>query len=220
MHVTEASEADPLPSSVDRSGSCPARVSAGARSRAATRERLLASGKELFAERGLRKVTTHDIAHNAGVAAGTFYLHFSDKTELFREIALEAVAALRSRLESAFRGASDAASAVRAHSEALIDFAADHREFVRILFSHEGDASAVETDVLDMLASSIAENRRQRQAQGTLARELDPAVLSQAIVGMLARVVAWWVEDPSRASRESVIATLTRIQLSGTDPRF
>jgi hypothetical protein len=109
---------------------------------------------------------------------------------------------------------------VRAHSEALIDFAADHREFVRILFSHEADAAAVETDVLDMLASSIAENRRQRQAQGTLAHELDPAVLSQAIVGMLARVVAWWVEDPSRASRESVIATLTRIQLSGTDPRF
>ena len=48
---------------------------------------------------------------------------------------------------------------------------------------------------------------------------LDPAVLAQAIVGMQACVIAWWVEDPSRASRESVIATLTRIQLSGTDPR-
>jgi hypothetical protein len=108
---------------------------------------------------------------------------------------------------------------VRAHSEALIDFAADHRELVRILFSHERDAAAVETDVLDMLASSIADNRRQRRAEGTLAQELDPAVLSQAIVGMLARVVAWWVLDPSRASRESVIETLTRIQLSGTDPR-
>ena len=91
---------------------------------------------------------------------------------------------------------------------------------MRILFSHEGDASAVEADVLAMLASSIAENRRERRAKGTLAQQLDPAVLSQAIVGMLARVVAWWVEDPSRASRERVIETLTRIQLSGTDPRL
>jgi hypothetical protein len=35
---------------------------------------------------------------------------------------------------------------------------------------------------------------------------------------MLARVVAWWVEDPRRASRETVARTLTRIQLGGTHP--
>jgi hypothetical protein len=43
-------------------------------------------------------------------------------------------------------------------------------------------------------------------------------VLSQALVGMLARVVAWWVEDPRRASRDTVARTLTRIQLGGTHP--
>ena len=48
--------------------------------------------------------------------------------------------------------------------------------------------------------------------------DLDPDVLSQALVGMLARVVAWWVEDPSRATRRSVVETLTRIQLAGTHP--
>ena len=51
---------------------------------------------------------------------------------------------------------------------------------------------------------------------GELARDLDPAVAAQATVGMLARVVAWWVEDPERASREDVVRTLTRIQLTGT----
>ncbi len=220
MHVTEAIEGDALASSGAKPDDSPARrTSAGARSRVATRERLLESGKSLFAERGLRKVTTHDIAHNAGVAAGTFYLHFRDKAELFHEIAFEAVAVLRSRLEASTTRPGDRASHVRAHSEALIDFAADHSDLVQILFSHEGDAAAVEADVLDMLASSIAKNRRARRAKGTLAPELDPAVLSQAIVGMLARVIAWWVQDPSRASRESVIETLTRIQLSGTDPR-
>jgi AcrR family transcriptional regulator len=228
MHVTEA---DPVASSAVESHGAhesrpssalsapPSHKSAGARSRAATRERLLASGKTLFAERGLSGVTTHDIAHNAGVAAGTFYLHFRDKRELFRELALEAVATLRTRLNEAVDAAASRELGVRAHSTALIDFAADHRDLVRILFSHEGDASAVEADVLNALASTIAEKRRERRARGTLADELDPGVLSQAIVGMLARVVAWWVEDPSRATRESVIATLTRIQLSGTDPR-
>jgi hypothetical protein len=46
-----------------------------------------------------------------------------------------------------------------------------------------------------------------------------PEALSQALVGMLARVVAWWVEDPTRASRSTVARTLTHIQLSGTHPR-
>ena len=89
---------------------------------------------------------------------------------------------------------------------------------MRILFSRDSDAAAVEADVLDELAASIAENRRGRIASGEMPAHLDPDVLSQALVGLLSRVVAWWIEDPGRASRETVIQTLTRIQLEGTHP--
>ena len=192
--------------------------SAAGRSRVATRERLLASGLALFAKKGLRGVTTHDIAHQAGVAAGTFYLHFPDKQAMFRELALEAVASLRERLAVSTRTARDVPSGVRAHAEALIGFAEENREVVRILFSSDADAAAVESVVLDTLAGGIAARRRERIASGEVPPDVDPDVLSQALVGMLARVVAWWVEDPHRAPREAVIETLTRIQLSGTYP--
>jgi hypothetical protein len=33
---------------------------------------------------------------------------------------------------------------------------------------------------------------------------------------MFARVVAWWIEEPNRAPRESIIETLVHIQLHGT----
>jgi hypothetical protein len=108
---------------------------------------------------------------------------------------------------------------VPAFSEALLAFADEQRESVRILFGRDGDAAAVQADVLSELAASLAEARRQRIASGEMPAELDPEVLSQALVGLLARVVAWWVEDPTRASRETVARTLTRIQLSGTHPR-
>ncbi|MED5261593.1 MAG: TetR/AcrR family transcriptional regulator [Myxococcota bacterium] len=192
--------------------------SAGGRSRQATRERLLAAGRVLFARDGVHGVTSHDIARHAGVAAGTFYLHFADKREMFREIALEAVAALREQLAASTRNAPDVATGVRAHAEALIAFAEKNREFVRILFSPDADAAAVESVVLDTLASVIAARRRERIAAGELTPDVDPDVLSQALVGMLARVIAWWVEDPQRASRDAVIETLTRIQLAGTYP--
>ena len=76
----------------------------------------------------------------------------------------------------------------------------------------------MEADVLNELAAMVAANRRARIAAGDMPPGLEPEVLAQATVGLLARVVAWWVEDPTRASRETVIDTLTRIQLSGTHP--
>jgi hypothetical protein len=72
--------------------------------------------------------------------------------------------------------------------------------------------------VLNELAASIADNRRARIASGEIAPGIDPDVLAHALVGMLARVVAWWVEDPNRASRAALIETLTQVQLSGTHP--
>ena len=194
------------------------RESAAARSRAATRGRRRDSAQERFAERGLHGVTTHDIAHRAGVAAGTFYLHFKDKGELFREIAQETVADLRRRIDEATESAPDLRSAVRARAEAMVAFAEERQEVMRILFSGDTDAAAVESDVLDDLAGSIAEGRRKRVAIGAMSPDLDPTVLSQALVGMWARVLAWWTKDPRRADREIVIDTLTRIQLGGTHP--
>lgn len=51
------------------------------RDAAANRERLLASARELFAERGLG-VTLNDIAHHAGVGVGTAYRRFANKEEV------------------------------------------------------------------------------------------------------------------------------------------
>ncbi len=193
------------------------RKSAG-EARLATRARLLASGAVLFGERGLHRVTSHEIAAHAGVAAGTFYNHFSDKHELFGEIASQALSELNRRLESANAGAANLREAVRARSETLLDFAQDNRDLIRILFSREMDTAAVQARVLETLAQSVLEERRAAIAREEMPPEIDPRVLAQAVVGMWARVVAWWAEDPTRAPRAAVVETLTRIQLDGTHP--
>ena len=194
------------------------RQSAATRSREDTRRRLLVSGVQLFAERGLNGVTTHDIAREAGVASGTFYLHFSDKSALFHEIALDTEARLRTHIEEATAFAADLRGAVRSQVEALLDFASGNRDLIRILFGPDAGAKAAGSELLDALATSIEEGRRRAIASGEMPREIDAAVLSQALVGMLVRVLLWWIEDPDPVARETVIETLTRIQLSGTHP--
>jgi len=191
-------------------------VSARERSRLATRQRLLQSGRNLFAVRGLHKVTTHDIAHGAGVAAGTFYLHFGDKEAMFREIAYDGIDRLRDRLEEAMDSADDIKSAVRAHAEALISFAEAESDLVGMLFGRDHGAAELESEILDYSASTLAGALLQRRSEGTLPPELDPEVTAQAMTGMLSRTVAWWIEDRSRAARESVVRTIIGIQLGGT----
>ena len=196
----------------------PQPLSARARSRIATRGRLLRGARELFAERGLSRVTSHDIARRAGVAAGTFYLHFDDKESIFREIVLDTIAVLQKELQRSMEDADDARVGIRAQAEALMDFAEANRNLVLIVFGPDSAIAGLESDVLDFMAAHVAEVLERRAAAGEVGTDLDPVVTAQALVGMSARVVAWWIEDPSRATRDAVIDTLTNIQIGGTIP--
>ena len=191
----------------------PSSGSAPARGRALTRERLVASGTNLFASQGLHHVTSHEIARGAGVAAGTFYLHFKDKHELFREIVFEALAALKERLQKATAGAVDPCEAVRHRSGELLSFAEEHCDLVRILFGRNREAAALGADVLDDLIQCLEADLRTRA--GTGPARLEPTVAAHALVGMWARVLTWWVDAPRRAPRETVLESLIQLQLSG-----
>lgn len=185
---------------------------APARSRADTRRRLVEAATELFAREGLHGATSARIARAAGVATGTFYLHFPDKEGLFREIVLAALAQLRGRVRRALEGAgADPRAQVRARTAELVAFAEENRNLIRVLFGRRQEAGELAEDVLDALIPGIEESLRARAESGDVPADLQPAVAAQAIAAMTSRVLAWWVEDPTRARREQVIETLCRM---------
>jgi AcrR family transcriptional regulator len=190
----------------------PLRTTAPARSRADTRRRLAEAGTELFANDGLHGVTSARIAAAAGVATGTFYLHFKDKEALFREIVFAALRDLRERTRVAvLQAGSEPRAQARARTTELVAFAEENRSLILVLFGRGHEAAGVGDEVLDALTPNIEEGLRARHAAGQLATEFHAGVAAQAIAAMSSRVIAWWVEDPSRASREEVIETLCRM---------
>jgi AcrR family transcriptional regulator len=52
----------------------------------ATRSRLVATARGLFAERGFAEVGTEEVVRRAGVTRGALYHHFRDKRDLFRAV--------------------------------------------------------------------------------------------------------------------------------------
>jgi AcrR family transcriptional regulator len=191
---------------------------AHARSRQATRERLVASATTLFAARGLHGVTSHDIAREAGVAAGTFYLHFKDKAEAYRHILMETVESLRAAIQQAVALADDREQAVRARVEAIVSFAELNHDVVRILFSRDSEAVDLEADVLARMAEGLCNRLKEEQRLGHFRADLDPVTSAQALLGMETRLIDWWTEDLSRAKREDIIHTLIHLEQTGTRP--
>jgi AcrR family transcriptional regulator len=181
----------------------------------ATRQRLLEAGRELFAEHGPHDVTSHAIAAHAGYASGTFYLHFKDKLALFRELAENAASELEHRLRAIAVDEPDAYTIMKNQAEVLVGFAEDQRELLRIMFHPGSDVASIGSGILERLAEGVSLRRREAVAAGLAQDCFDSDVLAQAIVGMWAHVLAWWAEDPSRASRDAIIDTLTHFQLHG-----
>ena len=56
------------------------------RNKALRREQILEAAVRVFARRGFGKATVAEIAEEAGVAAGTIYIYFEGKEDLFMSI--------------------------------------------------------------------------------------------------------------------------------------
>jgi AcrR family transcriptional regulator len=188
------------------------------RSREDSRQRLLDAAAELFAEQGFTNTKTTDIAARAGVAVGTLYLHFGDKDGIARAVAEDAFAELRARLRASVeRKHSTVERAARAHATALVDFVADPSTRGRLLFAN--DAPGLRGELLDAMAAAQEAHLRERRRDGYFRADIDATVAAQALVGMQSRVLTWWLANPRRASRKSVIDTLAKLRLSGIHAR-
>jgi AcrR family transcriptional regulator len=90
----------------------------------ATRRRLLDAGFEAFATKGFDGVNlVEDVIEPAGISVGSFYHQFADKSELLREILVEAAARRRTFIVhlTELDAATDFESTVRAVIERLVD---------------------------------------------------------------------------------------------------
>src|SRR5947208_13017598 len=80
----------------------------------ATRGALIATARELFAQRGYAGVGTEEIVRAAGVTRGALYHHFAGKTELFEAVYEEVERELLASIAaSAASGATDPLQVLR-----------------------------------------------------------------------------------------------------------
>lgn len=82
-----------------------------------TRRKLLQAAEDCFAEMGFFKAQIADITRRAGVAQGTFYVHFPGKIDILRELVQDINRRLRSAIRRGLAEAGLGADADRRHVE-------------------------------------------------------------------------------------------------------
>lgn len=97
-----------------------------------TKEKLLASAKTEFMEKGYSKASLRKICANAGVTTGALYFFFKDKEDLFRSIVEKPLRDLLEMMNTHF--AEDAQLLSAPDGYAYSD--GDHEELVQLLIRH------------------------------------------------------------------------------------
>jgi AcrR family transcriptional regulator len=183
------------------------------RRRERTRGELLAAATRVLARHGFAGTKIADIAREADVGVGTFYLHFATKDALLDALVEDTVTRLKRVLDAAREREDDPVARVRAGNAALCRFASDNRDVLRIVF---GPGAALHESVrraLALFAADVEDTIRHGVARAAFA-DVPPAVTAQAVIGTTAHLLAWWTEH-EEVGLDVLEATMNRMTLDG-----
>jgi AcrR family transcriptional regulator len=159
-----------------------------------TRHELLAAAKAVLAEKGYHDTKVADIAAAADIGVGTFYLYYPTKDALFLELVEETARALKEDIDQARDQVEDPVEKIHAANLAFYRFAQVNRELLKIVFGHGNTFNQLLRQVYAMFVADATERVRDGIERSAF-RSLPPQVVANAMVGMAAQHVSWWIEQ-------------------------
>lgn len=172
-------------------------------------ERLRSAARKLFVRDGYHNTRPQDVAREAGVAHGTFYLHFRDKREAYLDFAEQAQDELLEQYRARLEGVSEPRQRLRVIFDTVIDFAMKHpgvlhAAFFDPVFIAPRDASAWRMyDRMGHLVNAVAGDS---DAARVLGERYDLELISHALCGMLRHAMSYAARK--RIPREKLIDEL------------
>ncbi len=169
-------------------------VSLKASARAGTLSRLRAASRHLFVEKGYHETRPQDIAREAGVANGTFYMHFADKQQAFLDFAEQAqeewLAFLRLRLDQV----DQSKARWQAICDSVVDFSHDHpgllqAAFIDPVFIAPNDENAWR--IYDRLGQLVSKALEEELGDGIPAHGYNLEMISHGLCGFLRQAMIY-----------------------------
>lgn len=171
------------------------------RRREKTRRELLAAGRRVFARKTLAEATIKEIAEEADLGFGTFYLHFSSKEDIYHAILRQGFDELRRVLDESEKDHSKPLAQQQATILAYFNFAYANRDLFRMIFWSQGEGNTEVRRVREEMRERIAERVASLSQAGLIAWP-EPKLLASLIVGIMSQAALWWLDNDSPTPEE------------------
>jgi AcrR family transcriptional regulator len=156
--------------------------------RARTRARLTDAALRLMAARGINATSVSEIAAEAELANGTFYLYFKDKAEIVSAVCNAVTLAMHNDMSSKRLSLEDGASRVAFGTQQFIEIAAAEPNWGRLLVSAFTEFESIKDDISRYLRLDVAlgiEQGRFREPVDEYVIDVLLAVLQTAVISRL-----------------------------------
>jgi AcrR family transcriptional regulator len=142
-----------------------------------TRGKVMASARDLFAQRGYDPATIRDIAKGAGMSTGAVFANFQDKAELFEAVLAEDLARVADQMKAAARVDGSARTRLTATLAAGYRATLDQLPLVQAVVArgwfHPADAERRAREALKPFVALMSELLEAAAARGEIARDAD-----------------------------------------------
>jgi len=181
--------------------------------------KLKKSARKLFVERGYHATRPQDIAREAGLGHGTFYLHYEDKHACFLAFVDDARAELYGFIRDRIGQSDSLEEMIAATLGAIYEYADANPGILNAAMT---DEAIIDTEgsparsLMQRLAYDWAEIVRDGMERGTAVGIYDADIIGQAIVGAIHQCRL--ESERSRRPRSEVISNLTRFLVRALTP--
>lgn len=184
-----------------------------------TRGALKDAARACFAERGYHATGIADIARAAGVANGTFYVHFQSKEDLVDELLGEFNDAFAQRVEPLVRAATSGTqpleAVVRGAAELMLDHWRAHRAFLECYVERSAAALSLASLRDGVNPPMVGLLRHALEGAAGPHPHFNAELVTQALLGMWLRVGLQYLFQ-RRISRKDAVDTLVQLTVGAT----
>lgn len=181
--------------------------------------KLKRAARKLFVERGYHATRPQDIAREAGLGHGTFYLHYSDKKACFLAFVDDAREELHLFMTARQPAEKTLESRIAANLKAIYEYSAEHPGVLAAAMTDELviDAEGAQaTPLLVRWGFDWGATVREMMAQGIACSTYNAEIVGQAILGAIHQVAS--EGGRSQRPREEVLDNLTRFLVKALKP--
>ncbi|HVU22282.1 MAG TPA: TetR/AcrR family transcriptional regulator [Rhizomicrobium sp.] len=182
--------------------------------------KLKRAARKLFVERGYHATRPQDIAREAGLGHGTFYLHYDDKRACFLAFVEDARLELQMYVDAQVAATDGSLEhTIAASLNAIYDYSESHPGVLGAAMTDEAviDAEGVQaTPLLIRWGRDWAEHLRRNMENGSAARIYDADIIGQAILGVIHQTSSEGYR--SGRKRRDVIDNVTRFLVRALKP--